>query len=888
MSNAKVMQSIISNINTGKSYPALSIVEKEPEVAAVISKLITSRYQQRFNDEKNNYANLDQSRLTEISRTIKERAEDSENMMQLFPDMELAAQILISSILSPKDMVKSEILYGTTEKIFPSEITSKILPIIQEEINRNYKLEDRLNDMLREMLFDSGSYIQAIIPESSVDELINKGISIASENLKEIFDEKEDTVHLGILGNRTKQEKTINIKNNSIVLESFNLNDPNKQKYQSFSPSVYSPVISEEEFKIDNVEVSDNFFLLKLPKILDSNNKNKIKSVIRNIKNSNPALEGYTNKLTEREIESILYKGVQPNAANFVSIKTEQNSKRKSVGRPLTLKLPSESVIPVYVPGDPKSHIGYFVLIDEDGNPISKTSSEQNMQGLQSQLSSGGSSIGSYLLKKAKRNLVSQDTKNLTIDQAAKIYSDIVETDLIDRLKNGLYGSRVAISKQQDIYRIMLARTFANQFTRLVFIPSELVTYYAYKYYDNGTGKSLLDDLKIINSLRAMLLFAKVLALTKNSIAVTHVNMSIDPNDPDPFKTIEMSINEIIKTRQQNFPLGINTPIDLVDWIQRAGFEFSFEGHPGIPQTKFDFETKSSQHTVPDNDLDEMLRKQSIMAVGLSPETVDNGFNAEFATTVVQNNILLSKRVLQIQNQFEPKLSDEAKKICLNDSDIKTKIFDIVKENISLIKNIDEHEEELKQEDEVAFVNFIIEKFINSLDLRLPKPDITTLENQSEAFNHYSEALDAALNSILSSEFITSDIAGDLSNNIDSIRAAYKAYFLRQWMAENGYMHELTEILSVNDNGKSNVDIFDIMKNHINSILRGSVKFLEAIKPMKEGANKDLDNMNLDNSNTGSDSSSDFSSSENPESENNGSDESSSDLNLGIGDLNMD
>ncbi|NYW24484.1 hypothetical protein C6506_28745, partial [Escherichia coli] len=88
---------------------------------------------------------------------------------------------------------------------------------------------------------------------------------------------------------------------------------------------------------------------------------------------------------------------------------------------------------------------------------------------------------------------------------------------------------------------------------------------------------------------------------------------------------------------------------DLVNWIQRAGLQFSYENNPLIPEVKIDFENANLSHTVPDSDLEEELRKQTIIALGLPPETVDNGFNPEFATTVVNNNILLSKRVLIYQ-----------------------------------------------------------------------------------------------------------------------------------------------------------------------------------------------------------------------------------------------
>lgn len=886
MSSADAIRQILGSVNSGKSIPALSLVQNDPETAAVISKLVAARELRRFdtNDSKSIY-DLDQSRLNEISTTVKERINDAEGMMQLFPDMELAAQILISSILSPKDMVNTEIIYSVEENVLPADVSMKIIESIRSHCEQHYKLKSSLPEKLREVLFDSGCYVSAIIPESSVDELINKGSAISTEHLTELFDSQKKTISLGILGNPTKPTETPNQNGvNSAALESFNLQ---RIPYEHFQPylthqsSDNNRVAFEDNVK-NFVEITDNYTILKLPKIIEANNRFKIRNAIR-LHGTSTSLESRDPKITGRELQTLLYKGTQSNAVPFTSVKTTTGAKRKTIGRPLAMRLPAEATIPVHVPGDPKKHIGYFVLVDEEGNPVTRNTNTAALSGLQSQLNNQNSSMSSFLLQKARKNLVSQDTKNLSIDQAARIYSDIVESDLIERLKNGIYGSNAEISDKSDVYRIMLARTFANQYTRLVYIPCELVTYYAYKYYDNGIGKSLLDDLKVITSLRAILLFAKVMATTKNSIALTHVNMTIDPNDPDPYKTIEMSIHEIIKMRQQYFPLGINSPSDLVDWIQRAGFEFSFEGHPGIPQTKFDFETKNMQHTIPDNELDELLRKQSIMAVGLSPETVDNGFNSEFATTVVANNILLSKRVLQIQNQIEPHLTDEARKICFNDAVIRSEVIAILKENVANIdKYLPEEDRSDKNEDQAAFFENLLDHFLYNLSLSLPKPDITTLENQSQAYEHYAEAVEKAIDAFVSSEFITSDIAGDLSNNIDSIKQVYKAYFLRQWMAQNGYMTELNEILSVNEDGRPNIELFDMMKTHIDSILRGSVKFIKSMDPMKKAANKDLEALNLDNSNVGdSSSSSDSSSTDSETSEFGGM---GGDLDFGIGD----
>jgi hypothetical protein len=456
---------------------------------------------------------------------------------------------------------------------------------------------------------------------------------------------------------------------------------------------------------------------------------------------------------------------------------------------------------------------------------------------------------------------------------------DIIETDLKNRLENGIHKTKLEIVRQNELYRVMLSRTLSGQFTRILYLPVDIVTYYALKYHDNGTGKSLLDNLRVLLSLRAILLFSKVMAQAKSSISLTHVNMTLDPNDPDPKKTIEMSINEIIKMRQQYFPLGINTPMDLVDWIQRAGFEFTFEGHPGLPQTKFEFESKNIQHQIPDSDLDESLRKQTIMAFGLSPETVDNGFNSEFATTVVSNNILLSKRVLQTQGEFTPHVTDYARKIVQNDFKLRSELKKVIKENISkLDKYLTAVEINMKDNDPEKFVEYIIDKFALELEITLPKPDITAIENQSAAFDQYSEALDKAITHWVSSEFMTSDLIGEASNNIDAIKSTLKSYYLRKWMAENGYMVELSDIVTADEDGIPVLDIYEMTKDHIQGVLRAALKLIQKLQATKLAATQDIADLGSEGSGPDTNSS-DTSSDTGDDSGDSGGDD------MGMGDL---
>lgn len=839
-------------VNKKSPSSALELVRENPQVAAAISKLVRGQDPVKYFDKNrtNSFYNLDQGQLAQISASSKERVSDTENMLQLFPDLELAQQILVTCILSPKDMVKSDLIFGLSDSFLPPEITTKLIDELKTYMNTEYKLNKLPPVMLSNALFKEGADIRAILPESSIDEIINRNASLGMESfgrnfkekLRDLSDDGQDIKPLGILGPSTL-ETTPTF--NSFALEAFGTNK--QTNIQNYYPHIsYKDVGAGDgsEKLLKSVSVTDNFNILKFPSLVSKSNKARISSILGK-KRFRLGQEAYVSEgkpiMSQDQAEALVFKGRKIDARPFITVRTQDATTRRSVGKPLVMKLPTEAVIPIHVPGQPENHIGYFLLTDLEGNFVTRSTNLAHVEGLQQRLNDQTSSMASFLLNKARRNLQSNDLRNITIDQAARVYSDIVESDLIERLRNGLIGGNVKIGSNDEVYRIMLARTFANQYTRLVYVPAELVVYTAFKYYDNGIGKSLLDDLKVLTSIRAILLFARVMAMTKNSIAITHVDMELDPNDPDPAKTAEMAVSEIIKMRQQYFPLGINSPVDLVDWVQRAGFEFTFTGHPSLPNTKFNFETKQLQHNIPDAELDEMLRKQTFMAMGLSPEQVDNGYGAEFATTIVHDNLLLSKRVMNYQEQFAPKLTDLVVKIARNDNILRKHLLEILQNSKADIeKFMDTESQELMQKNPETFLDIVLEEFLDVLIISLPSPDVTTVENQTTAYNQYADAIDKALESWADSTFLTEDNAGQAANLVDAYKSTLKAYFLRKWQADNNYLPELSMVTETNEDGKVCPELYDTVTNHTNALVRAMTTMATRSKVMKDAADKDL------------------------------------------------
>lgn len=839
------LKSAIEAKKGSQRYPLTRMVRDDPEAAIVISKLHKDpkrvpSYNQQGNREP---TSPDIWRLKELATNTSNNINDSQTAMQMLPDLELAAQILISIVLSPKDMTTVEVNYASADDITSPELKGKLIKIIKDYFDDKFKIKSFLQKALRDVLFETGSYPMVVIPENSVDYAINGYTKFALESLNEVFDYQGRIKPLGLLGNVTTDTPTQARTVLGIGLETFNTNY--KAKYNT------EIKISINNKEVDtNVRVIDNFNALKIPFINKKARELRHQNLINPNNLLNFSLESEIDKLklNDRELTGLLFKDRSSKYQPIQSIKTDSELDRMMLGEPLILHLPSESVIPVFIPGNPDKQIGFFVLLDNDGNPLDLSGDKDHYKELSSRMDSNGS-FPSAMLSKVKSSMTGFECNNRDhLNYAASVYGEMIEADLLARLRNGRYTNGVAIAKKEEIYRIMLARSLANKNTQMLWVPESLMTYFGIKFTANGIGKSLLDDLKVINSLRAMITMANVMGLMKNSIARTGVRVKFDPEDPNPQKTLETIVHEILRSRQQIIPWGTINPADIADWAVRAGLEFVYEGHPGMPDVGIEFEDKSNNVVQPNTELMEELRKQTAMGLGLSPETLDAALQPEFATSIVRNNIMMSKRAIQLQDAFLPHLTDITRKVIKNTPSILNDLINELWDNFDsilltpLLKKKAIGNEKLK----MLICKQTLKDFLDTLETTLPKPDGISLDNQFEALETIEKILDKALDQYVGSDMFSEAIAGQMGQNANDIKAVIKSFYMRKFMMDNGILPDLAEITSTFETGEGTDQIYQSQSKIFKGLIKNFGKFLIDMRDAKGRGNKLLEALNVD------------------------------------------
>lgn len=843
------IQTALKSIKEQKNIPA-SVLTSDLNVAAIMSKLIGDNSTEARRRMMEQYG-PDRSTIKSISGKTSSKITDASNFLQMLPDLKLGFEILCSSILSPKDMIESSVTYASECDTLPSEILANLNSIVESFFDKDYKIKTLLPEILKDVLILTGSYVAAVIPENAIDDVINSGRTYTMESFNQILDE--------------------NCLNSIGLLGKPNYAETKERRSFSFESLLKSqPMTKEDEIIKFNgastfVRVTDNPNILRTNKLIENFNavrRNQLLRVSSSLESGGYIdLYTYQNGNNVTDIVTPMYKDPSYRMRPMVTFKTQDQLSRRSAGTPLIQHIPSEAVIPVFSPGSPNEHLGYFVVLDESGHPIQATLNNDYYSQMKDKANGVNNDVMSSLVQRTSLNYDTLDTSNNRhVDELTAAYTEMIEKDLIERLRNGLQGGDVRIANSDSIFRIMLARSLKKQFTQVVYLPKELVTYIALEYNEYGIGKSMIDDMKVLLGLRVITMFSNTMASLRNSIGRTVVNLKLDEEDSDPWKTIEIVMHELNRTRagvSGTLPIGASGPAEVVEWLANAGFQFTFEGHPGIPDTKIEFSEENTNYVRVDSDLEEDLRKRTCMALGIPPEIIDNAYSPDFATTVVQNNILLSKRVLKIQETLTPLISEHCRKIIANSDSLLASLRGVVEEKIDdIIRRLIRKEEykaldentEITDELKRRVVSTVLQDYINAFEIRLPRPNSIELKNLTEAFDTEMEALEKGLDVFIDNNYINSDVSGDLSDKADFIKESVKAMFMRRWMAENNYMTQLFDLVTEDESGHLNLDVYAEFASHAEKLTKAFANVVKHIQPIKDAADKFVEGNNIEES----------------------------------------
>lgn len=763
-----------------------------------------------------------------LTRQTGNLIKDYANIIKLLPYINLAKEIIVSSIMSPKDMISIEIHYSVTTDKIKNNTISAATSLLKQYFTKNYKLQEKIKTILENALFDQGAHCTLILPESIVDNVINSQlVSKESFNIAKKYFNSKLTDHgslksIGILGSGKDIKET-----KKFSLESYQLKSISSEEQKIAYKDDNGKYIN-----IENIQVTDDVDLLKLPQIISKISNENVTNIYKRKfnKDKNISLE---NSLSADIKE--LYKNRSRSSSHspIISIPTLSEIEAKSIGEPLIKNIPMESIIPIFKPGNEEDHIGYYIVLGENGNPIDTKYDTINYNNL------GKNTLGSYLEKRAgaifNGNYNSNNTQHR--EQVNKIYASIIETDLVNRLKNGIYNDEFVIAKNNEVYNLMLSRTLSGKSTQLLFVPKAFLSYIAYQYNENGIGKSLLEDVLILCQLSLVTRLANILLGIKNSINTTNIRVKLEPNDADPKKTIEEIKHLYNGSDNINlFPSLSNVP-DIVQELNKAGVLWSFSGNTKIPDIEINKEYVQSNFSKVEQETLDNLKKDILAGMYLTTEMVDQGFGGNFAYTDMANNALFTKRMISISSKIVPQITNLCRMLISYDYNLRDELYKLIETNYK--EDSTDIDIGIKSNNESDIIEDAIEEIINSFNIDLPKPPSVSIKRHSEELQDYIDLVDRALDHHISDKLYTSDVVGEeLASKINSYREVIKSYYVRKFMSDKGIASELFELSTLNENGNITSNYRQNSEDVLKTIIGSSVILEERVLGLIETINK--------------------------------------------------
>lgn len=857
------------NLTDGKK---LSAVRRGREIDQVLN-IVVPTYR-GATGQPAGHSGIETPNRWDLEKNSQETADNisaAANTIETLPDLELAAQVLVSSILSPQDMISNRVDFEIDNEDLPSEVYTPTKEILDEHFTDFHKIPEILPEAIREGLIEKGSYPLIVIPETALDSVINHGGTLTLESLAESFDTASGTGRaIGILGPSNK------IIRNGVVSEHTTARTAAQSglsglalAFEEFNAAPEALSEGSTSLWDPKTKITDNWDVLKFPIVNAVITERRIERSIVNhsarLRGRNArrlSMEGYGVRIDQNTSTNTTVNGdnsgskvdkamgrARPGLPSQAAAFADPGAySRRPVGHPLVMKLPPESIIPVYVPGAPERHVGYFLLLDELGNPVHRARGSNQYRQLENRLKTGTFDIKNSISDSAYRQLFGNQPSadKITLQQLQNSYDTIVVADLKARLNNGAYRGNADLHLTEEVRRIMLARQFSNCSTQIVFVPASLLTYFAYDFNEDGIGRSLMDKTKIITTIRSVLMFASTMASVRKAIGNTEVGIELDPEDQDPEATVEEMMHMWSRTRNSAFPLAAGSANDIVSYLSNASVNVVVSGNKLYPETKMSQSDRQVANIDIDTEWGDKMRDYNWQGWGLSPDLIDGVSSANFAESIVSGNLLMAKRITMLQRRTIDQINDHIRKYIYCDGTLYDKLCESVTKTLKdfkedeikrLYEYFDAAEidvrngetgkpekdvdarpgyvsdgvsvsrttpsatmEAAKEEAPKAdtqheqLIVAIVEEIIDSYSVRLPEPDVAKFDDQAKAFTAYGSALESAIRSYMSPDMVQG-MDGDDLRAYEAYLNNVLAYYKRDWCRRNNFMPELEDLL---------------------------------------------------------------------------------------------
>ena len=620
--------------------------------------------------------------LRDITTNTRKKIDEIRNMRMMAPEIDQAALIITASIMSPTDLQTDEIAIQVENDNLNMATVAKVSEYLTDYFNKTYKLGPKLYDWYKTAGFVEGAKAVLVLPKHQIDILNTVADQWAPSQIKDIADLKkvlagQESLVASLHMSGDEEKKMANQL--SAVVEC-SLEDMHIGR-----DFVSTETLKNKEFKevketkaLADALVAGSFKLLKETEDGNGIIVTRDYSVLtKQKKKLDKALDEY-EAIAQKQIHGFI--PGEPNSRPpypVLSLTDVMNTRPDDT--PIVIEFPADSVIPVCAPGDNKNHLGYYVLLDEGGQPL---------RGDSAFISNPNADVVNRLATNAAKQtfgaaeyatfMAAGYNKQQALDQMTQIFICAVNRLIESKLsRDGLTGLDVHV--HSAVGKALFFHLLAKNKIQMIFIPSPMMSYFRFDHRLDGTGKTLIEDIEFVIALRNTFTIAKIMAAVENATQHRRIEVSVDEKEPNPEQVLEYVRREYLAKKA---PAWNVDPTTSAEGIISSHLSIVPKDMVGVTNNlEVTTEKSYGNAQAPDDSIMETLNNWTSLGLHVPPSALNQLAETEYSRSVATQNLLFANNVRGWQNCVAEDNAKFLKNYILCDHSLLQGITEIIKKD---------------------------------------------------------------------------------------------------------------------------------------------------------------------------------------------------------------
>lgn len=735
-------------------------------------------------DQNPNVTEL-KSYLTKVSKSNNDWIQQSDAIRVLTPEIDRSAEIMVSSILSPTDMQSDTINVICDGSDLGEEIEAKVGEELTNFFNDKLELGDLIYRYTREALYGSGSCSILVLPPKNID-ILNSAVD-------------NDLIKAGVLKSSPKKRSKITADNTSLVAPSMESAFVSTEA-MTIGGSKASMEAMEQAIEYDllcSIEASNPFVGLHPNDIVtkskearskimglfrDSKSHFVMSSDITGLRRGKDHLSDVASKLSEDIEKHFLYDKDTP------AFMLDSSDDESETTNPAIIEIPTRAVVPVIIPGSPDKHIGYFILVDQWGNPMvdGEGTNPPGFGPRKLTEAATQAAFGAPNLYRFGSKITDEQRYDITNTIFGLTFKHLVDNKLEEM---GLGGT--SIGEYDAVTSCMFRNLLMRKKCVLVFVPEPLMVYYRFDHRPDGTGKSITESMNTMLALRTVLLMSYIMAATENSIDNKVISVAVDEKQTNIQQMLDMVRNAYVAKKMMRFDIN---PLTVQQDLIQKSLTILPKGIKGLSDS-LDVQTEHRQTgaVAPDDGLLEKITNWIITWLQVPHSALNHLSENEYSRSVATTNLFFSNNVkskqkvvikhstkfIRLYTRYSPflreKLSNILKTTEKTSKDASSEAANgSPKSNINIETNDDSIRKNLK-------------KIIGCIKTTLPSPKIVVDKAQYEEIDKYLDTVEKVCDYIYHDDLIAGEPVSALSDTLKMMKANVRSGMVRDYIDNIGF-----------------------------------------------------------------------------------------------------